>query len=321
MWVRHVICAAAMPAVPFCCCAGGRVGGWPPRPSKVSSQDTLTMRVMSCALAAPWQQQQPGFVCPGSCRTCPQSAQRSACVRGVMWEGRREVLYCCSWLGRLWGLSHRPTCARHVFEFVFFLHCLNAPWSSRVAVLLVGLLPGWLALCNLAAGARYSWCAWGESLFYHVCYRSVRLDLRVRLVVRWTRAQAVDPGALQSAGRAPACSPCDAEHVTLVENTCFTNGFLCLTGTRQQNACFCQIIQIGDGDEAEPECACIMPDLHVCFSVRANTPIATRLLAVASSCSTHESDSPGLRQCWPVQLCTENWSAGGVSAIISTLCA
>jgi hypothetical protein len=58
----------------------GVAGGWPPD----ISGDTLTFHGVSCALAAPWQQQQSWFVCPGLCRTCAQSVQRSACVRGVV---------------------------------------------------------------------------------------------------------------------------------------------------------------------------------------------------------------------------------------------
>ena len=49
--------------------------------------DALTLHGLSCALVVPWQQQQPGFVCPGLCRTCTQSAQRSSGVSSVMWGG------------------------------------------------------------------------------------------------------------------------------------------------------------------------------------------------------------------------------------------
>ncbi len=122
-----------------------------------TSGESLTLHGLSCALAAAGQQQQPGFVCPGLCRTCTQSAQRSSCVSSVMWAGESGAVllqFYCSFIRVMLRMSHRANCARLYVRFASFLRCVSASWSIRVAVLLVHFLPGWLAVSNTAAGVH-----------------------------------------------------------------------------------------------------------------------------------------------------------------------
>ena len=122
-----------------------------------TSGESLTLHGLSCALAAAGQQQQPGVVCPGLCRTCTQSAQRSSCVRSVMWAGEVGAVllqFYCSFMRVMLRISLRANCARLYVGCAFFIHCMSASWSIRVAVLLGHFLPGWLTASSTGAGVH-----------------------------------------------------------------------------------------------------------------------------------------------------------------------
>ena len=167
------------------------------------------------------------------------------------------MLYCCSFMRVMLRMSHRANCARLYVKHASSLHCVSASWSMRVAVLLVHLLPGWLAVCSTAADVHYSRRAWAGSLCRYTCYHFPVVDLQSGLVWGWAQVGGFDPGAQQSVARAPVSSPCDAVHVTLIEKGCNTQGLLCVSGTRHGNAYFCQIVQNGDGVDTKSECACM----------------------------------------------------------------
>ena len=122
-----------------------------------TSGESLTLHGLCSALAAAGQQQQPGFVCPGLYCTCTQSAQRSSCVSSVMWAGEGGAVllrFDCSFMRVMLSMSHRASCARLYVRFESFLHCVSAPWSIRVAVLLGHFLPGWLAASSTSAAVH-----------------------------------------------------------------------------------------------------------------------------------------------------------------------
>jgi hypothetical protein len=83
------------------------------------------------------------------------------------------------------------------------------------------------------------------------------VELLSGLVLGWAQVGGFDPSALQSVARAPVSSPYDAVHVTLIKKGRNTQGWLCVSGTRNENACFCQIVQNGDADETKSRCACM----------------------------------------------------------------
>src|SRR5512135_211688 len=94
-----------------------------------ASGDTLTLHLLSCAVAAPWQQQQSWVVCPWLCRTCMRSAQRSGRVGGLVWGGMGGVDL-VQFPATAERLSYGAACACYLVGFVLslhYLHCMFEP--------------------------------------------------------------------------------------------------------------------------------------------------------------------------------------------------
>lgn len=84
-----------------------------------------------------------------------------------------------------------------------------------------------------------------------------QVNLLSGMVWGWAQVKGFDPSALQSVARGPVSLPCDAVHVTLFKKGSNARELLCVSGTSDGNACFCQIVQNDEGDATKDECACM----------------------------------------------------------------